>query len=76
MINLDDADSLLLCYAPADTRASIVRITLLANRDLPSNLALNYLVKALPQEYPLTLFLSESVGRAQSPPAAQNAHIL
>ena len=46
----------------------IVRITLLANRDLPSNLALNYLVKALPQEYSLTLFLSESVGRAQSPP--------
>jgi methionyl-tRNA formyltransferase len=45
-----------------------VRITLLANRDLPSNLALNHLVKALPQEYPLTLFLSESVGRAQSPP--------
>jgi len=57
----------MLC--PSSTTASIVRITLLANRDLPSNLALNHLVKLLAQDHLLTLFLSENEGRAQSPPA-------
>jgi methionyl-tRNA formyltransferase len=46
-----------------------VRITLLANRDLHSNYALNLLLPQLAKEHSLTLFLSDTVGgnRPQQP---------
>ena len=46
-----------------------MRITLLANRDLHSNYALNLLLPRLTQEHSLTLFLSDTVGgnRPQQP---------
>ena len=45
-----------------------MRITLLANRDLYSNFALNHLVKALSVDHSLTLCLSQNVGPAQPQP--------
>ena len=46
-----------------------MRITLLANRDLHSNFALNLLLPRLAKEHSLTLFLSDTVGgnRPQQP---------
>ena len=44
-----------------------MRIVLLANRDIASNLALNYLVKGL-SEHQLTVFLSQQVGNPTKRP--------
>ena len=44
-----------------------MRITVLANRDIASNLALNYLVRALPEDQ-ITVYLSSQVGQQQDKP--------
>lgn len=45
-----------------------MKITLLANRDLASNLALNYLLPRLAGEHTLQVFLSDAVGGAKARP--------
>ena len=45
-----------------------MRITILANRDLPSNFALNMLLGML-DGHELTLFLSDKVGKSNQKPA-------
>ena len=47
-----------------------LKITLLANRDIASNLALNYLLPVLAPDHTLQVFLSSHVGGDQRQPAA------
>jgi len=47
-----------------------LNITLLANRDIASNLALNYLLPVLARDHRLQVFLSSHVGGRQRQPAA------